>query len=294
MPGFDDYRNPKRGASRKRGDRCESPLGKRSRSCNRSQSRSAINGVPSSDQGGSNAVPTTTFFFSAVKKVLPTSSFREGYRFFPLPLFFLVIPAALAPPLSATCFDFTTKVDQPLKKPFAYVKPQDPKVGQGGEVRRKGKLPTGVVWAGVRQSVAKPLQEVLEMLLDHETTAGKERAKDLKLKELKDSKYLARHRATFTLKPFLFFTVEWTEDWGYAVTDGSREKPNRVVISYEKTSGTSHISHLCGNIVLEKTGPAHTDVFLYEEAKATNRSEDDTERGLQGTLAELMKRGPAT
>ena len=67
----------------------------------------------------------------------------------------------------------------------------------------------------------------------------------------------------------------------------------RIVISYEKTEGTSHIQHLCGSYVLQRTADDKSDVFIYEEAKADRRSQKDTLDGLKGNLTALdrLKRG---
>ena len=71
------------------------------------------------------------------------------------------------------------------------------------------------------------------------------------------------------------------------VLAGTPAKPERLVVSYEKIEGTSHIEHLCGSMVLRKLGAGSTDVYLYEEAKATQRSPEDTLNGMRGTLEAL-------
>ncbi|NDD93382.1 hypothetical protein EBZ37_15035, partial [bacterium] len=62
-----------------------------------------------------------------------------------------------------------------------------------------------------------------------------------------------------------------------------------IVISYQKTSGTSHIQHFCGNILIQRLSRTQTGVYLTEEIKADRRSAEDVHNGLMGTLRTLQK-----
>ena len=140
----------------------------------------------------------------------------------------------------------------------------------------------------VRGDAAKPVLEAIAALLDHNTTKSG-RVDGMDVIELDDPRYLARHEVHFSIKPFPFVEVEWTEDWAYTLLEGTPSDPVRALISYEKIKGTSHIEHLCGSILVQKRGPRESDIFIYEEAKATGRSAEDTVKGLKGTLASIEK-----
>jgi len=91
------------------------------------------------------------------------------------------------------------------------------------------------------------------------------------------------------VKPIFFLTLEWEEDWLYTIKKGKPGKMESVVISYQKTTGTSHIEHFCGNILIQRINPGITGVFLTEEIKADRRSAEDVYRGLMGTLQILRQ-----
>jgi hypothetical protein len=167
------------------------------------------------------------------------------------------------------CFDFSKVITDPLRNPT--------------NSDRSGTLPQGYSWASVRETVHPDLDRILKDLIAHGTTKSP-RVNKMEIKDLKDPRYLAKQEVQFEVDPFVFVTVKWTETWAFAVTNGPQDHPMRVVISYEKTDGTSHIEHLCGSYVLERQKDGQTDVYIYEEAKATGRNEKDTLNGLKGNL----------
>lgn len=179
------------------------------------------------------------------------------------------------------CFDFNTKVTKPMKDPLP--------LKQNEDNSAFGKYDhNGVTWASLRGMVNKPMKQVLAMLLDHNTTKSS-RVDDMEVIELKSPNYFARHDVKFLIKPFPLIKVRWTEQWAYALLSGTLDDPQEVLISYQKTEGTNHIEHLCGSVVLRRHGPNTTDVFEYEEAKATQRTPEDTLNGNLGTLKTLRK-----
>jgi hypothetical protein len=91
------------------------------------------------------------------------------------------------------------------------------------------------------------------------------------------------------IKPVFFITIEWSEEWGFALKQGTVDKPEAIVISYQKTEGTSHIKHLCGNIYLQSLSATSTGVFIYEEVQADRRTSKDVLNGLTGTLRTLRE-----
>jgi hypothetical protein len=200
--------------------------------------------------------------------------------FFRIILCALLAVVAVSGAAFGNCFDFSKKVETPLREPQALEKGQD--------ATAFGKYDNGTTWGKVRGTIDKPIDKVLQLLLDHNNTKSS-RVHEMKVDKKEDPNYLARHTVYFKIKPFLFITVEWREDWGYALAAGTPADPSRIVISYQKIEGTSHIEHLCGNIVLNKLSSTQTDVYEYEEAKATQRSPEDTVNGLLGTLKTLRK-----
>ncbi len=205
-------------------------------------------------------------------------------------VFFGFGPLALATEGASACFDFSKKVADPLRTAPAWKSDRREDVSGRGKVTRHepGKPKSGYVWGQARGVVRKPIRELLNLLLDHNTTKSS-KIREINFSKSSDENYFARHVITFEVTALIFFSAEWTEEWGYAITRGSGMAPERVVISYQKTAGTSHIEHLCGSIVLEMIDANTTDVYAYEEVNANQRNDEDTESGLVGTLLTLRK-----
>lgn len=194
-----------------------------------------------------------------------------------------VLGLVVAAPASAVgpCFDFSAKVTAPLRE-AARAKGE-------GDATEQGTREDHTVWAALRGEVRQPLGKVLERLLNHETTRDPS-VDELRVEKLEAAQYLALHRVRSLVKPFLFVEVRWTEEWGYALAKGTAAEPEEVVISYQKTEGTSHMEHFCGSIVLRRAGAEATDVSQYEEARITGRSAQATVDGLAMVLKRLRAR----
>lgn len=75
---------------------------------------------------------------------------------------------------------------------------------------------------------------------------------------------------------------------------GHADHSREVLIAYQKTAGTGHIRHFCGNILLRSEGPIQTDFAVYEETDATRRSAEDIAHGHLGTLRTLRAKALST
>jgi hypothetical protein len=192
--------------------------------------------------------------------------------------------ALLAAPIArGDCFDFNQEIRQgPAHRRSVHFSSEEPAPGQGTRTT-SGELSSGIVWAAAEQRATKGLNDILADLGDHEITRSG-RIDEFQVLELPDKHFLRHQKVKFVIKPFPFVNISWTEDWAFTLLAGSPNHPERALVAYEKTEGTSHIRHLCGAYELRAVDPGHTDVFVYEEAKATSRSQQDTLDGLRGTL----------
>jgi hypothetical protein len=179
------------------------------------------------------------------------------------------------------CFNFNAeKISKPL---------QELEIGNELKMHGTAAEDKKSTWAKVRGTVPKPLKAVLALLLDHNTTKSP-KVDEMKVFKVESPHYLELHKVHYEINPFPLIWVKWDEQWAYALIKGSAAEPEEVLISYQKSEGTSHIEHLCGNIELKKLNESTTDVYQYEEAKATNRTSEDTMNGLIGTLETLRKK----
>lgn len=176
------------------------------------------------------------------------------------------------------CFDFSKKVIPLPKKPDVLQDAVLPRISS-----KSGHFSSSMFWGAARGQVGRPIQDLIQEISTHETLRSK-RISKMEVKSLPSSDFLIRQQVENTVTPFLFVKVSWKEDWAFNLTQGTKEDPKEVQIFYEKTEGTSHIKHLCGTMILNQVDPKVTDVFLYEEAQATQRTEEDTVKGLIGTI----------
>ena len=179
------------------------------------------------------------------------------------------------------CFDFSKKSTLMLSPaPYGY-----PDVGR--ESRDLGTDPkTGLDWGKVSGIVKLPIEKVNARLLDQMTTRNP-KTTTITTESLPTNGALTRTRVAIRVKPVFFITLEWEEEWVHTLIDGTPGAPKEILISYQKTKGTPHIRHFCGNILLKTLGPTATGVFLYEQIDADQRDPDDVADGLLGTLKVL-------
>jgi hypothetical protein len=179
------------------------------------------------------------------------------------------------------CFDFSKKSTRILSpSPYSY-----PEIGR--ESRELGTdAKTGLDWARVAGMVKLPIEKVNTKLLDQMTTRNP-KTTTITTESLTPNGALTRTRVAIRVKPVFFITLEWEEEWAHTLIEGTPEAPKEILISYQKTKGTSHIRHFCGNILLKALSPTTTGVFLYEQIDADQRDPDEVADGLLGTLKTL-------
>ena len=185
--------------------------------------------------------------------------------------------AVLSIPSAHACFDFNTKVLQPIRPA-----PTQFEIGKDEAKSVEGDLD----WAETSGVVEKPISELYQMLLDPHTIRNGGNTRVVTT-EIPTPLYLKKIDQDITVKPVFFLTLNWKETWAYVLKDGTPEDPKSILISYEKKSGTSHIHHLCGNILLQSLKPKETGVYLYEELNGDRRTAQDVLNGIKGTLHTL-------
>jgi hypothetical protein len=181
----------------------------------------------------------------------------------------------------ALCFDFGRKVVEPLAPRIAMLDGRDHHVF--------GTLASGVDWASGRVVLDMPIEEAYARLLDHRNV------KDMKKTTLRTTvverpDYLAFHLVEVVVRlRFLLLSreVPWTEEWAYSLAEGTPAVPRRIVVSYQKVAGTTHIKRECGSYVLEARDDGTTDLAMYEEVKADRRSAQDTSDMHRGIVRNL-------
>jgi hypothetical protein len=179
------------------------------------------------------------------------------------------------------CFDFRSKVLEPLKPSIPLVAGRDNHVF--------GTYPTGVDWASGRGVLEVPIEAVYAGLLDHRNVKDMART-TLSTTVVDRPGYMTFHvvDVVVTVRAlFLKFKVPWTEAWAYSLVEGTLRAPRRIVVSYQKVAGTGHIQRQCGSYVLQARDDGTTDLSLYEEVKADRRSARDTCDMHRGILRNL-------
>jgi hypothetical protein len=177
------------------------------------------------------------------------------------------------------CFNFSAPITQVLHPERISKVP-----AVSGKIKSKDN--DDLFWATVQGDVPASVKMLYTFLSDRNSTKSS-RVDKMKVATEQDPQYLLKQKTEYEVDPFPFVTVKWTEEWGFSLLKGTPANPLQVLVSYEKIEGTSHIKHLCGNILLKSDSEGGTHVLLYEEAQATGRSQEDTLNGLKGTLKQL-------
>jgi hypothetical protein len=179
------------------------------------------------------------------------------------------------------CFDFHRKVVEPLTPRIPLLDGRDNYVF--------GTYPTGIVWASGRVVVEMPVQETYARLLDHRNVKDMTKT-TLTTTALERPDYMAFHHVDVIVRLRLLLLkmdLPWTEEWAYSLAGGTVGAPRRIVVSYQKVAGTTHIKRQCGSYVLEARDDGTTDLSLYEEVRAARRSARDTRDMQRGIVRNL-------
>lgn len=180
--------------------------------------------------------------------------------------------ALIASHARATCFNFENKLTEPLNPPLV--------LKGRADASSTGSKKNGVQWGAVRAIVKRPIRELLKKFEDPYLTKNPKNTVITK-KVMKSPHYLWIRKMHLEVKPVFFVTVEWDEQWAVAVREGKEAEPKSFIVYYQKIAGTSHIDHLCGNIVVTTTDEGSSDVYLYEEVKSSHWSGEDAAKNFQ-------------
>lgn len=165
------------------------------------------------------------------------------------------------------CFDFAkTQYTEPLRAPAP--------LKEGGRDTYQQGVRTNYEWASGRSIVPRTVKEMYTWLLDH--TNWKDMTKT-KMKVTVGSRpnYADFHEVAVDVRVWAFITISWVEQWAYKILAGTKEKPEKFLVSYQKVSGTSHLESLCGSVLVSKFDDFDSDVYFYEQAKASRYKADD-------------------
>ena len=185
------------------------------------------------------------------------------------------------------CFNFDQPIVEPLRPPL-------PLLDKGGN-SAFGNYPSGVVWASHRTVLDLPIETVYARLLDHRNVKDMSKTK-LVTTGLDRPGYLQFDvvDVEVSLRALLVrMKIAWTEHWGYCLVEGTKDRPRKIVVSYQKAAGSRHIDRQCGSYVLQAREDGTTDLSLYEEVKAARRSAKDTHNMHLGILRNITKQALA-
>jgi len=196
------------------------------------------------------------------------------------------IRAVAANDLAGPCFDYSHKVVEPLKPPIELL--------PGHDNHTCGVHPNGLDWAAGRAVLAMPIQTAYARLRDHRNLKDMAKTTLSTTVEERSPELVFQHvDIVVTLRAlFLKVKLHWTEAWVFTLVEGTKEEPRRIVASYQKVAGTSHLQHLCGSYVLQARDDGTTDISMYEEVKADRRSARDTSNMHRGILRNIRNAKP--
>jgi hypothetical protein len=186
------------------------------------------------------------------------------------------------------CFDLSTSAGvKPLSKPIPFSAVTKP------DTIASGPHPEGGGWGSARALLPLPITQVLQVLRD-QTTLKNPKESDVEVRRETKPGLVDWQSVDITIHPFPLISIEWTEQWAYKILQGTEAAPKEVLIAYQKTAGTDHIRHFCGNIWLSAEGDspdsAKTDFAVYEETDATRRTAAAIAQGHLGTIRTIKEK----
>lgn len=141
-----------------------------------------------------------------------------------------VMPFHMAYPVLAEeqlCFDFSKAITDPLRPPLQGN-------AQTRDLSASGNTSSGAAWGAVRAQVHLSAKEVYDLLLDHYLVKDPKKVK-LRIYEQEWKGFSDFHVVMVqVLNPLI--SIAWEENWAYLIAQGTREDPERVVISYQKAA----------------------------------------------------------
>lgn len=179
------------------------------------------------------------------------------------------------------CFDLGVPVTEPLHPPIPLL--------EGSDNTAFATYPNGIDWAAVRGVIRQPIEVVYSRLLDHRNLKDMSKT-TLETQVLERPGLLEYHLVSIAVAVNVVFfkkTITWSEEWGFSLAGGTRERPEKIVASYQKVDGTKYLKHQCGSYVLQRLPTGFTDISLYEEVRASHRSARDTLNMHLGNLRKL-------
>jgi len=127
-------------------------------------------------------------------------------------------------------------------------------------------------WGHALGYVHGSASEVWEALEDPLLVADR-RGTDTQTWELHDPPRLD-HSFTLSYSVERLITIEWSEDWCYAVTEGSLAEPIAAVVRYQKVEGSEVIELIEGSITLVEVDDQVTEVGFVEHLQALGAEQD--------------------
>ena len=99
------------------------------------------------------------------------------------------------------------------------------------------------------------------------------------------------YRVHYHVHKFIF-NVDWWMAFFHTLKRGTIQYPEKVLINYQKTDGTSHIQYWVGTIVLEKVTDEITSYAIHTNVNADQRGPEDQGRTVSQVHAKLKTGDP--
>jgi hypothetical protein len=162
-------------------------------------------------------------------------------------------------------------------------------VNASGNLGKPGGSGYTLYWAVTQGESDRKIDDILKEILGHQTTRSA-RVSEMQIHVVANPHFLMVQDVHFEVHPFPLIHINWNENWAVSLLKGDAENPQKILVTYEKTSGTSYIQQLCGQFELTSEPNGKTLVDIYEEAAAKGRTEQDTLSGISSTLRALQKK----
>jgi hypothetical protein len=99
------------------------------------------------------------------------------------------------------------------------------------------------------------------------------------------------YEADYSAGP-VFFTQHWVMGWYHTLQEGTTAAPQKILIQYQKTSGTSHIAFWQGAVTLESVTATVTSVAMRDEVQADQTGPTESAGSVTDLVGKLRTLAP--
>ena len=170
--------------------------------------------------------------------------------------------------------------ESPLKLKQKYCQADEAGKYSEGVSIRSGERSGGGYWAEGGGCIFRPIREVWAVSHNQPLMVWKG-VDESELTVREDRPRNVTHFYEILYKVHHIFTVKWTMHWLHSVAEGTFNKPKKVIVNFQKISGTGFIPYWKGGYVFREVKPGITEFAMSFNIDAKRQTRAKTETSIR-------------